>query len=254
MPIISCDEASDTRVLAARLAAQPKRLAKALERLDLMENTQGELRRVDEAERRVTEILWETGQELLTGWAGQVADAVTAEARAAVPVVGHVKKVYWTRCATFAPIRLAPKAGLATHSLGMAHGHGESVHEMPWRLGRPQHAGPVPMQKGFDVTEVGQWSGENRTIAQMGKPCGPMPAEVLPDGFVAAVTEGRADERHRQRFRIRPFGRKTSMPRVPSRNDRLQGFANMAINDDQKGCDGHGRLQLLKTGRSVHPH
>ncbi len=90
MLIISCDEASDTRVLAARLAAQPKRLAKALERLDLMENTQGELRRADEAERRVTEILWETGQELLTGWAGQVADAVTAEARAAVPVVGHV--------------------------------------------------------------------------------------------------------------------------------------------------------------------
>ncbi len=92
MLILSCDEASDTRVLAARLAAQPKRLAKALERLDLMENTQGELRRADEAERRVTEILWETGQELLTGWAGQVADAVTAEARAAAPVVGQAKK------------------------------------------------------------------------------------------------------------------------------------------------------------------
>lgn len=34
MPIMSCDEAFDTRVLAARLAARPKRLAKLLERLD----------------------------------------------------------------------------------------------------------------------------------------------------------------------------------------------------------------------------
>lgn len=94
MPLISCDEAFDTRVLAARLAAQPKMLAKVLEMLDLMENAQGDLRRADEAERRVTEILRETGQELLTGWAGQVAEAVTAEARAAAPVVGHVKKKF----------------------------------------------------------------------------------------------------------------------------------------------------------------
>lgn len=92
MPLISCDEAFDTRVLAARLAAQPKRLAKLLEKLDLMENAQRDLRRADEAGRRVTAILRETGQELLTGWAGQVAEAVTAEARAAAPVVGHVKK------------------------------------------------------------------------------------------------------------------------------------------------------------------
>ncbi|MCM8623940.1 MULTISPECIES: hypothetical protein [Candidatus Accumulibacter] len=79
MPLISCDEAFDTRVLAARLAAQPKRLAKLLEKLDLMENAQRDLRRADEAGRRVTAILRETGQELLTGWARQVADAVTGE-------------------------------------------------------------------------------------------------------------------------------------------------------------------------------
>ena len=79
MPIISCDEAFDTRVLAACLAAQPKMSAKVLEMLDLMENAQGNLRRADEAKRRVTEILRETGQELLTGWARQVADAVTGE-------------------------------------------------------------------------------------------------------------------------------------------------------------------------------
>ena len=44
-----------------------------------MENAQGTLWRTDEAGRRVTAILRETGQELLTGWARQVADAVTGE-------------------------------------------------------------------------------------------------------------------------------------------------------------------------------
>lgn len=76
----------------ARLAAQPKMLVKVVEMLDLMENAQGDLRRADEAERRVTEILRETGHDLLTGWAGQVAEAVTAEARAAAAVVGHAPK------------------------------------------------------------------------------------------------------------------------------------------------------------------
>ena len=92
MPIISHDETFDTRVLAVRLAAQPKMLAKVLEMLELMENAQGNLRRADEAERRVTEILRGTGQEILTGWAKQVAEAVTAEVRAAEPVVAHAKK------------------------------------------------------------------------------------------------------------------------------------------------------------------
>ncbi|HNF92438.1 MAG TPA: hypothetical protein PKZ67_09545 [Accumulibacter sp.] len=109
MPIISCDEAFDTRVLAACLAAQPKMSAKVLEMLDLMENAQGNLRRADEAKRRVTEILRETGQELLTGWAGQVADAVTAEARAAAPVVGHVK----VRSAGRLPDRLVSRLRLS---------------------------------------------------------------------------------------------------------------------------------------------
>jgi hypothetical protein len=59
-----------------------------------MENAQGNLRRADEAERRVTEILRGTGQEILTGWAKQVAEAVTTEARAAEPVVVHAKKKF----------------------------------------------------------------------------------------------------------------------------------------------------------------
>ena len=74
------------------LAAQPQRLVKGGDAVDLMENAQGDLRRADEAGRRVTEILRETGHDLLTGWAGQVAEAVTAEARAAAAVVGHAPK------------------------------------------------------------------------------------------------------------------------------------------------------------------
>ena len=84
--------ACDSRDWVARLAAQPKMLVKVVEMLDLMENAQGDLRRADEAERRVTEILRETGHDLLTGWAGQVAEAVTAEARATAAVVGHAQK------------------------------------------------------------------------------------------------------------------------------------------------------------------
>ena len=74
------------------MAAKPKILAKVLEMLELVENAEGDLRRADEAERRVTEILRGTGHEILTGWAEQVAEAVTAEVRAAEPVVAHAKK------------------------------------------------------------------------------------------------------------------------------------------------------------------
>ncbi|NMQ06335.1 hypothetical protein E4Q08_14270, partial [Candidatus Accumulibacter phosphatis] len=96
MPKISHIEPCDSRDLVARLEANPKILAKVLEMLELVENAEGDLRRADEAERRVIEILRGTGQEILTGWAEQVAEAVTAEVRAAEPVVVHAKKkVLW---------------------------------------------------------------------------------------------------------------------------------------------------------------
>ena len=103
-----------------------------------------------------------------------------------------------------AQIRFAPKEGVAIHSLGMAHGYPESIHEIPFRFECPQPLGPGPMQKGFDVTELGQLPDEGRTVAQMGKPCGPMPAEVRPNVLVAAVAEDGADERRRQGLSIRP--------------------------------------------------
>ncbi|NMQ07626.1 hypothetical protein E4Q08_21500, partial [Candidatus Accumulibacter phosphatis] len=77
MPKISHIEPCDSRDLVARLEANPKILAKVLEMLELVENAEGDLRRADEAERRVIEILRGTGQEILTGWAEQVAEAVT---------------------------------------------------------------------------------------------------------------------------------------------------------------------------------
>ena len=94
MPHISCDVDSKASALAVRLVGRPKILAKVVEMLDLVENAEGDLRRADEAERRVTEILRETGHDLLTEWAGQVAEVVTVEARAAAPVVAHAKKKF----------------------------------------------------------------------------------------------------------------------------------------------------------------
>jgi hypothetical protein len=89
---ISPDDLVDAKTLADRLAARPKMMAKVVKMLDLMENAEGDLRRADEAERQVIEIMRETGHELLSGWAGNVAEVVTAEARIAAPVVGHAKK------------------------------------------------------------------------------------------------------------------------------------------------------------------
>ena len=56
MPKISHIEPCDSRDLVARLEANPKILAKVLEMLELVENAEGDLRRADEAERRVIEI------------------------------------------------------------------------------------------------------------------------------------------------------------------------------------------------------
>ena len=94
MPKISPTEPWDLKDLAARLAAKPKILAKVVEMLELVENAEGDLRRADEAERRVTEILRGTGHEILTGWAEQVAEVVTNETQSAEPVVGHAKKKF----------------------------------------------------------------------------------------------------------------------------------------------------------------
>lgn len=95
MPKISHDDATcAARDWAIRLASQPQLLAKVLEMLDLVEGAAGDVRRADEAELRVIEILRETGNEVLTAWARRLADVATAEARTTTPAVGHAKKKF----------------------------------------------------------------------------------------------------------------------------------------------------------------
>ena len=60
--------------LAARLDRHPELHARLERLLDLVENTGGDLKRADEAERRAIEELRVMGQEILRGWAQRRAD------------------------------------------------------------------------------------------------------------------------------------------------------------------------------------
>lgn len=60
--------------LAARLDRHPELHARLERLLDLVENTGGDLKRADEAERRAIEELRVMGQENLRGWAQRRAD------------------------------------------------------------------------------------------------------------------------------------------------------------------------------------
>ena len=37
-------------------------------------------------------------------------------------------------------------------------------------------------------------------------------------------------------------------------NDRVQSLANKAVDRDNEGFDGHGRLRFVKTGRAGQAH
>ena len=60
--------------LASRLDRHPELHARLERLLDLVENTGGDLKRADEAERRAIEELRVMGQEILRGWAQRRAD------------------------------------------------------------------------------------------------------------------------------------------------------------------------------------
>lgn len=60
--------------LASRLDRHPELHARLERLLDLVENTGGDLKRADEAERRAIEELRVMGQENLRGWAQRRAD------------------------------------------------------------------------------------------------------------------------------------------------------------------------------------
>lgn len=57
--------------LTERLSRHPKLQRRVEHILDLMESTNSDLKRADEAEREITELLRQLGHETLSGWADQ---------------------------------------------------------------------------------------------------------------------------------------------------------------------------------------
>lgn len=60
--------------VATRLERHPVIKARIMKLLDMIENTGGDLRRADDAERRVIDELRAMGQELLHGWGQGLAE------------------------------------------------------------------------------------------------------------------------------------------------------------------------------------
>jgi len=78
--------------LGERLDRHPAVKARVERMLELLENTGGDLKRADEAERRVIEEVRAMGQELLRGWAQRLADSESANVVTNGGVVKQVKK------------------------------------------------------------------------------------------------------------------------------------------------------------------
>ena len=78
--------------LNGRLDRHPVVKARVERMLNLLENTGGDVKRADEAERRVIDELRAMGQELLCGWGQGVADEESKRLQMAGGVVRQVKK------------------------------------------------------------------------------------------------------------------------------------------------------------------
>lgn len=87
-------ELTDARAedVARRLDRHPIVKARIAKLLDLLENTGGDLRRADDAERRAIDELRAMGQELLHGWGQRLADDEAQCLAKDVSVVRQVKK------------------------------------------------------------------------------------------------------------------------------------------------------------------
>ncbi|MDP4029576.1 MAG: hypothetical protein Q8P42_11520 [Gallionella sp.] len=83
---------TDRNELVARLDRHPTMKARVERMLDLIENTGGDLKRADEAERRAIEELRSMGQELLCDWGQRLADAEATQMEIGGNVVRQVKK------------------------------------------------------------------------------------------------------------------------------------------------------------------
>lgn len=78
--------------VAQRLQRHPQVMARVQRLLDVMENTAGDVRRADEAERRCIDELRAMGQEVLQGWGTNLAQKESQALQASGGVVRQGKK------------------------------------------------------------------------------------------------------------------------------------------------------------------
>ena len=88
------NEANSAQV-AQRLERHPEVMARMQRLLDVMENTDGDVRRADEAERRAIDELCAMGQEALQGWGINLAQKEAQTLQASGGVVRQGKKLHW---------------------------------------------------------------------------------------------------------------------------------------------------------------
>lgn len=84
--------AANSAQVAQRLERHPEVMARVQRLLDVMENTNGDVRRADEAERRAIDELRAMGQEVLQGWGTNLAQKEGQTLQASGGVVRQGKK------------------------------------------------------------------------------------------------------------------------------------------------------------------
>ena len=89
--VIEAGGANSAQV-AQRLERHPEVRVRVLRLLDVLENTSGDIRRADEAERRAIDELRAMGQEVLQGWGRALAQKEGEMLEASGGVVRQVKK------------------------------------------------------------------------------------------------------------------------------------------------------------------
>lgn len=92
MDKIKAKDAAKSEQVAQRLERHPEVMARVLRLLDVMENTQGDVRRADDAERRAIDELRAMGQEVLQGWGMHLAQKEAQALQASGGVVRQGKK------------------------------------------------------------------------------------------------------------------------------------------------------------------
>jgi len=86
---ISVENSGD---VAERLDRHPEIKARLARLLDVMDNVSGDIRRADEAERRVIDEIRQMGLEAMQGWGQKTADEAALEMEARRGIVREVKK------------------------------------------------------------------------------------------------------------------------------------------------------------------